>query len=73
VIRELAVGFPPTAKLRGRSLLHHAIERSMVKLCEYLIDAVSDLSERDEEDRTPLLLAAELGNQEIVRSLVEAR
>ena len=48
----------------GQSPLHYAIELGHVEIAQILLDQSADVNTKDNDDWTPLISAAKLGNLE---------
>jgi ankyrin repeat protein len=55
----------------GNTPLHVAVERQHLKICQLLLEHVSDLLVFNHTDQTPFHIAARVGNTEIIRLLLK--
>ncbi|KAK8375280.1 hypothetical protein O3P69_020329 [Scylla paramamosain] len=65
-------GDPGSRDERGWTLLHHAVYKGALDICQLLVECGAEVSALDDHGRTPLLLAAYRGNQQIMSVLLDA-
>nr|MBA2652149.1 ankyrin repeat domain-containing protein [Tatlockia sp.] len=71
---ELLLAIPEVSLLKdakGKVALHYAAEYSDVAVVEQCYAAMTNLAIRDKMNRTPLMLAAEAGNEEVLLFLLK--
>ena len=54
----------------GNAMIHTAVSREYTRIARLLVNARADLADQNSLGQTPLLLAAENGNQDLVRLLL---
>ena len=53
--------------IRGRTPLHMAAAKGDQEMCKIIIDKVSDIDPRDDDNLTPFLTAVKYGHKELAR------
>ena len=52
---------------KGRTPLHIAAAKGHLEMCKIIIDKVSDINPRDDDNKTPFLTAVKNGHKELAR------